>query len=78
MSSSITLLNGAILEYFPKVKSERRTRGPYQTPEEKKEIEAFLNNAFFLLPHRERIMSDSRMFLVEVSVKNGLIKGVGI
>ena len=33
----------------------------------------FLNNAFFFLSHRDRIMSDSRMFLASVPVQNGPI-----
>ena len=72
MDSYITLLNGTNLECLPKVKSDRRTRWPYQTAEEKEETEVFLNNAFFLLAQRERIMNDSRMFLAEVPIKNGL------
>ena len=41
--------------------------------QEPKEIRIFLNNAFFLLAHRDRIMSDSRMFLASVPVQNGPI-----
>lgn len=33
----------------------------------------FLSNAFFFLAHRDRIMSDSRMFLASVSIQNGPI-----
>ena len=33
----------------------------------------FLNNAFFFLSHRDRIISDSRMFLASVPVQNGPI-----
>ena len=32
----------------------------------------FVNNAFYLLAHRERIMSDSRMFLCPVAINSGL------
>ena len=45
-------------------------------PPEPKEVEEqrelFLRNAFYLLAHHERIMSDSRMFLCPVYMKNGL------
>lgn len=37
------------------------------------ETKIFLNNAFFFLAHRDRIMSDSRMFLASVPVQNGPI-----
>lgn len=37
------------------------------------ETKVFLNNAFFFLAHRDRIMSDSRMFLASVPVQNGPI-----
>ncbi len=37
------------------------------------EIKLFLNNAFFLLAHRDRIMRDSRMFLASVPIQNGPI-----
>ena len=34
--------------------------------------EQFINNAFYLLAHKERILSDSRMFLCPVAIQNGL------
>ena len=34
--------------------------------------ELFVKNAFYLLAHKERILSDSRMFLCPVHVQNGL------
>ena len=37
------------------------------------ETKIFLNNAFFFLSHRDRIISDSRMFLASVPVQNGPI-----
>ena len=33
----------------------------------------FLNNAFFFLAHRDRIMSDNQMFLASVPIQNGPI-----
>ena len=32
----------------------------------------FINNAFYLLAHKERIMSDSRMFMCPIAIQNGL------
>ena len=44
-----------------------------QTEEEEKQLrKLFLDNAFYLLAHRERILSDSRMFLTPVAVQSGL------
>ena len=41
--------------------------------DEEKELERlFLNNAFVLLDNRERILSDSRMFLCPLPIRNGL------
>lgn len=43
------------------------------TDEEKKRLERlFLDNALYLLAHRERILSDSSMFLAPVAVNSGL------
>ena len=44
-----------------------------QLSEEKKtQMKLFIDNAFYLLAHRERIMQDSRMFLAPVAIQNGL------
>lgn len=41
--------------------------------DEEKELERlFLNNAFILLDNRERILSDSRMFLCPIPIQSGL------
>ena len=34
--------------------------------------ELFIDNAFYLLAHKDRILSDSRMFLCPVTIQNGL------
>lgn len=34
--------------------------------------EMFINNAFYLLAHKDRILSDSRMFLCPIAVQSGL------
>ena len=47
-------------------------RRPKPEPPKREEVEAqkelFVDNAFYLLAHKERIMSDSRMFLCPVAV----------
>lgn len=40
--------------------------------ESKAQQQLFIDNAFYLLGHRERIMQDSRMFLAPVEVQSGL------
>lgn len=45
---------------------------PAESADEKALKELFVNNAFYLWEHRERILSDSRMFLCPVAVKSGL------
>ena len=45
-----------------------------KTDEQKeKDLKLFLHNAFLFLQHRDRIMSDSRMFLCPVPVQSGLM-----
>ena len=43
---------------------------PSATHEELRQL--FIGNAFYLLAHKERILSDSRMFLCPVSIQNGI------
>lgn len=51
-------------------------RKPLQQPsadeQKKQQEELFLNNAFYLLACKDRILSDSRMFLCPVAVQSGL------
>ena len=42
---------------------------PHEVEEQR---ELFIDNAFYLLAHKERILSDSRMFLCPVHIQNGL------
>ena len=46
------------------------TPQPSPTIEGKRQL--FIDNAFYLLAHSERILSDSRMFLCPVAIQNGL------
>ena len=50
----------------------RRVATPRSDEEREKEVKLFLNNAFLFLQNRDRIMSDSRMFLCPVPIQNGL------
>ena len=43
---------------------------PSATVEELRQL--FVSNAFYLLAHKERILSDSRMFLCPVAIQNGI------
>ena len=43
---------------------------PSATVEEQRQL--FISNAFYLLAHKERILSDSRMFLCPVAVQSGI------
>ncbi len=48
---------------------------PVQPPIEEQKVaqkELFVNNAFYLLAHKDRILSDSRMFLCPIAVQSGL------
>ena len=46
------------------------TPQPSQAIEEQRQL--FIDNAFYLLAHSERILSDSRMFLCPVAIQNGI------
>lgn len=50
--------------------SKRRRDAPSKNDEERKTL--FLNNAFLFLQNKDRIMSDSRMFLCPIPIQNGL------
>lgn len=45
---------------------------PSANEQQKQQEELFINNAFYLLAHKERILSDSRMFLCPIAVQSGL------
>ena len=50
--------------------SKRRRDAPSKNDEERKTL--FLDNAFLFLQNKDRIMSDSRMFLRPIPIQNGL------
>lgn len=43
-----------------------------EAPSEKEGLQFFLDNVFFFVAHCEEILSDSRMFLAQVPVRNGM------
>lgn len=45
---------------------------PPSPAEEERQKKLFIDNAFYLLAHRERILRDSRMFLAPVAIQSGL------
>lgn len=65
---SITLVNGAVLPCFPVEMGKHVAVAEIGQDQEK----LFVDNIFYLWQHKERILSDSRMFLAPVSVSSGL------
>lgn len=53
-------------------RNKRRKPEPIPSEEAKRLEKLFTDNAFYLLARRDRIMSDSRMFLTPVAVQSGL------
>jgi hypothetical protein len=70
----IQLLDGRVLDCYPLEDSNILQRVIVRDDEEEKELlRLFLDNAFVLLANRERILSDSRMFLCPLPFcRNGL------
>ena len=50
----------------------KRVAAPKIDEEREMEKKLFLNNAFMFLQNKDRIMSDSRMFLCPIPIQNGL------
>lgn len=70
LEGKILLLNGSELTCYEKQDVVNDKIGE----EEKKRLcKLFTDNAFYLLAHRDRILSDSRMFLCQIAVKSGLM-----
>ena len=65
----IQLLNGTVLDCYP---LEQPAAAPRSNEEKHEEINLFVSSAFRFLKYRNRIMSDSRMFLCPVPIQNGL------
>ena len=45
---------------------------PSSSAEQERQEKLFIDNAFYLLAHRDRILRDSRMFLAPVAIQSGL------
>jgi len=61
----IILLDGRVEDCHPRMTKEQP---PYTDKEREADKERFIKNAFFFLAHKERILTDSRMFLCPVSM----------
>ena len=61
----IILLDGKVVDCYPRMTNEH---SPYTDKEREADKERFIKNAFFFLAHKERILTDSRMFLCPVSM----------
>lgn len=66
----ILLLDGTELTCYEK---QDVTDDKIDEEEKKRLLKLFIGNAFYLLTRRERILSDSRMFLCQVPSKSGLM-----
>ena len=66
----ILLLDGSKLTCY-----EKKNVAHYKADEEEERrlCKLFIDNAFYFLAHRHRILSDSRMFLCPIAVKSGLM-----
>ena len=66
----IILLDGRVVDCYPRTGKEQL---PYTDKVRKEEDkERFIKNAFFFLANRERILTDSRMFLCPVPITSGM------
>ncbi len=62
--NTIELMNGTLLECF------KNEQDRHEQERGDKEEKVFLDNAFFFLAHRDKIMKDSRMFLTPVPIRH--------
>ena len=74
----IVLLDGRVVDCIPRadLATEESVRQKIDKSQADKEEEAdkqrFIRNAFFFLAHKERILTDSRMFLCPVPIQSGM------
>ena len=82
----IILLDGKVVDCYPRadvhfeslILSEENGQQPspkeptLADKEREADKERFIKNAFFFLAHKERILTDSRMFLCPVPIQNGI------
>ena len=63
----IILLDGRVVDCYPRATNEPPL---YTDKEREADKERFIKNAFFFLAHKERILTDSRMFLCPVPMES--------
>ena len=64
---------GKYLSMRKKIVELNPSKGKHEHPNyEEVQKDLFLRNAFYLLAHKERILSDSRMFLCPIHIQNGI------
>ena len=82
----IVLLDGRVVECYPRENlstdnltvtvehAQRSTeKNPTKTEKDREaDKERFIKNAFFFLAHKERILTDSRMFLCPIPIQSGM------
>ena len=66
----IILLDGRVVDCYMRMTNEQPLYTDKERIEEDKE--RFIKNAFFFLAHKERILTDSRMFLCSVPITSGM------
>ena len=66
----IILLDSRVVDCYPRTVNEQASNIDKERVEEDKE--RFIKNAFFFLAHKERILTDSRMFLCSVPITSGM------
>ena len=70
LEGKIILLDNSVVDCYPRTVKEQ---SPYTDKERMEEDkERFIKNAFFFLAHKERILTDSRMFLCPVPITSGM------
>lgn len=74
--NGIILMNGTILKCYPKEGQQQEevsgAKDEHNAVDMTADRQLFVDNAFYLLSHRDRIMQDSRMFLAPVAVQSGV------
>jgi len=76
----IILMDGRLVDCFPKAIADSKDQSYSQSAsdvsamkrEQELDKERFIKNAFYFLAHKERILTDSRMFLCPVPIQSGL------
>ena len=68
-NGKIGLLDGRVVNCYPLAVAEIMTPSPFDKEAEK---DLFIKNAFYFLAHKERILTDSRMFLCPVPIQSGM------